>query len=180
MLINVYFNYMVKHFKWYPGEDEKKNFKRKSKQAKPASLRKGLKPGTIVILLAGRFRGRRAVFLKQLKSGLALVTGPYKVNGIPLKRVSQAYIIPTSTQLEIPSVAESINDEYFKKAKEAPKEKKFLKEEKEHKLPAEKKEIQKNVDKDILSKLDKKSMQFKYLQARFTLRSGMRPHEMKF
>ena len=50
--------------KWYPAEDLKKNFKRRSKTPKPTRLRKNVTPGTVLIVLSGRFRGRRVVFLK--------------------------------------------------------------------------------------------------------------------
>lgn len=121
---------MVKKFKWYPTEDEKKPFTRKSKAKKhPMKARKGLEPGAICIILSGRFQGRRVVFLKMLPSGLALVTGPYKVNGVPLRRVNPAYLLVTKTKIPVTGKEhEPVDDKFFAKAKEAkkPAEEKFF------------------------------------------------------
>merc|ERR1711972_1179449 len=87
---------------------------------KATKLKKGLTPGTVIILLAGRFRGRRAVFLKQLESGLLLVTGPYAVNGVPLRRVNQRFCIATSAKVDLKGADYGkVTDAYF--AREAKK-----------------------------------------------------------
>lgn len=134
--------------KYYPSEDVKAP-KLSRKVAKTAALRSTITPGTVLILLAGRYRGKRVVFLRQLASGLLLVTGPRLINGVPLRRVAQAYVIATSTKVDISSVKvpETVNDAYFvkaKAAKSADKEGEFFQEKKGGEgLSAERKEEQK-------------------------------------
>ncbi len=50
--------------KWYPADDQKTHFVRKNKTPKPTRLRPNITPGTVLILLSGRFRGKRVVFLR--------------------------------------------------------------------------------------------------------------------
>ena len=94
---------------WYPADDEKQLFKRKRNQPRPAAGRKSITPGTVVILLSGVHRGRRAVALKSLPSGNILVTGPYAINGVPLKRVNPAYVIATSTKVPLDGVNANVD-----------------------------------------------------------------------
>ena len=103
---------MVKQFNWYPAEDKKRAVR--TKKAKATKLRSSIKAGSVLILTSGRFRGKRVVFLKQLESGLLLVTGPHKVNGVPLKRVNQVYTITTSAVVSTAGVDVSkVTDKFF-------------------------------------------------------------------
>lgn len=124
------------------------------------------------------------VFLRQLPSGLLLVTGPFKLNGVPLRRVNQAYVIATSTKVDVTKVdTTKFDDSYFKAAEKKQRAKRseddfFAEEEKKKVLPAEYVANQKSVDAALLGAL---SDELKgYMSTRFTLRSGDRPHLMKF
>merc|ERR1712217_969946 len=103
--------------RFYPVDQERRRFKTtgagKSYRA-TQKLKEGIVPGSVLILVAGRHRGKRVVFLKQLESGLLLVTGPFKINGVPLRRVNQKYVIATSTKLAFDSaIPDRVNDDYF-------------------------------------------------------------------
>merc|ERR1711974_400754 len=103
--------------RFYPTEDVKKPLRHR-KTVRPSKLKKSLTPGTIVILLAGRHKGKRVVFVKDLQdSGLILVTGPYKENGVPLRRVPQSYVIATQTKVDVSGCTAEINPEMFKREK---------------------------------------------------------------
>jgi len=116
--------------RYYREEDTPHKLFSRKNHHRPTRLRKSIRPGTVLILLAGRFRGSRVIFLKQLNSGLLLINGPFKINGVPLRRVNQAYVIATSTRVDISGlkVDEKINDKYFaqpaKKKESKPVEKK--------------------------------------------------------
>ncbi|KAH6836001.1 Ribosomal protein L6 family protein [Perilla frutescens var. hirtella] len=171
--------------KFYPADDVKKPLSNKRKP-KPTKLRSSITPGTVLIILAGRFKGKRVVFLKQLTSGLLLVTGPYKVNGVPLRRVNQSYVVGTSTKVDISGVnLEKYDDKYFAKQVEKKQKKgenEFFEADKKEKnaLPAEKKDDQKAVDTPLLKALEAVPELKSYLGARFSLKAGMKPHELVF
>jgi len=122
--------------------------------------------------------------LKQLQSGLLLVTGPYKINGVPLRRINQAYVLSTSTRIDVSKIdVSAIDDAFFAKSiqsKTAKKEDFLGKEEKKVELPAIRKTEQARVDgalKPLIAAIPTLSH---YLNAKFTLTNGQKPHLLKF
>ena len=59
--------------------------------------------------------------LKQINDTI-LVTGPFKINGVPLRRINPAYIIATSTKVDLSKASglslEKFDEAYFKVKKE--------------------------------------------------------------
>ena len=169
---------------WYPVSNLKAHFKRACKTPKASHIAAPLTPGQVVIILSGRFRGRRVVFLKKLESNLLLVTGPYKYNGVPLKRVNAAYVLPTNTKLKInEDVAKNVNDKVFDRVKiERKKEEDFFEdnEKKKGRITEDKKKLQNEVDTVVKKAVDEVPMMKEYLENRFALKNGDKPHLMKF
>jgi len=172
--------------RFYSADDVRRPLATRKHKVKPQVLRSSIRPGQVLILLGGQFRGRRVVFLKQLPSGLLLVTGPYKVNGVPLRRVNQVFVIATSTSVDISGVDVSkIDDAYFARQeadddKQAGKDEFFAKAEQKKVVDPKKKETQVAVDAKLLAAINKVPLLKLYLKDKFTLRNGQFPHVLKF
>jgi len=155
-------------------------------------LRDNLQPGTVVIILTGRHRGKRVVYLKQLNSGLILVTGPLKLNSCPLRRICPKFVIATKTRLDMSQVKipETLNDEYFKRKQQrrrragtVAEQDIFASKKEAYVVNDQRKADQQLVDKQLLNVIrkhpDKKTL-FGYLGSLFSLRNGEYPHKLVF
>jgi large subunit ribosomal protein L6e len=119
-----------------------------------------------------------------------LVTGPFRINGVPLRRVNARYVIATKTSVPLKGIDEATIDkvskpEYFARDKKADKkgsEEAFFSEgKKEKKQPSgDRAADQKKVDEGLLKAIKGESMLQEYLKAQFSLRKGDKPHEMVF
>jgi large subunit ribosomal protein L6e len=179
---------VTKASRFYPAENIPRPIPSRKSHHKPAHLRSSITPGTVLIVLSGRFRGKRVIFLKQLQpSGLLLVTGPFKVNGVPVRRINQAYTIATSTKVDISGleVPAKFDDAYFKKGK-APKKEKSEEEffaagsQQKKTIDAHRIADQKAFDAKVLEVVSKVPNLAAYLNAKFSLTKGQFPHLIKF
>merc|ERR1712142_567587 len=153
------------------------------------TVRPSLVPGVIAILLAGVHKGKRVVVLKQLETGLLLVTGPFKLNGTPLRRVNQRFLLATSTKIDVSGVEvpDNVYDKYFARVKAEEGAKKdgeiFDAKKEEYKPSEQRKKDQVAIDTQVLEAIKKNkegSALKQYLKAPFALSKGQFPHLMAF
>lgn len=184
--------------RFYPTETrpKKSKFGRVLHKNHPRKFKKGLVPGRVLIVLAGKHRGKRVVLMKTLKSGLLLVNGPFKLNGCPLKRMHQKFVIVTRTRIPFDDVKvpKHIDDRYFKAKKVISSKGKKTKQggnifakgkktasNKPNRVRGEDQiQADKQVLKAIREKMGDKKTIFAYLGSYFYLRNHMYPHKLKF
>jgi large subunit ribosomal protein L6e len=106
------------------------------------------------------------------------------MNGVPLRRVNQRYVIATSAKVDVSSVdVSAIDDNFFAREKVAKKEGEealFAAGERGTVTSDARKAAQKSVDDKLAAAVNKVDMLPAYLSAKFTLSRGDRPHAMKF
>ncbi|MES1912081.1 MAG: hypothetical protein MHM6MM_004417 [Cercozoa sp. M6MM] len=168
----------------YPAHDQKVRLNTRKRNAKPSKKAAKIAAGDVLILLAGRFAGKKVVALKPLANGTVLVSGPFKLNGVPLRMVNPAYVIRTSVNVEVGAALDkvaSVDVSFFAKDKSFKKTSKFLETEvAKNELPEAKKALQKEVDAELVKGVKAVPQLGAYLKAKFSLSAGQYPHLMKF
>jgi large subunit ribosomal protein L6e len=131
-----------------------------------------------LLLFSSSFSTLQFLFYSMNTSFVLSITGPYTLNGVPLRRVNQRYVIGTSTKVPLDGIDVSNIDDSF-----------FAREEKSEAAPVEgrgtvtsdaRKSAQKSVDEKLTANIAKVEMLQAYLQAKFSLSGSDRPHALKF
>ena len=118
-----------------------------------------------------------------------MISGPMKLNGCPMRRINQIYLLATENSIDVSAVKvpETINDDYFRHAR-AEKVKKgdgdiFTTKKEEYKPSEQRKTDQADMDKQVLEAIKKhpEAASLKsYFKATFMLSKGQYPHKMAF
>lgn len=174
----------------YPTKDKTPKRPAKSYFSKHTrNTKKSIRAGRVVILLAGHHAGKRVVVLKVLKTGLLLVNGPFALNGCPLRRVNQRFVLATQTRLNLGKyrVPAHIDDRYFKRQnakKKSRGEGDIFAAKKEKYAPSEQRITDQveadKVIKGVINAHPDKIVLTRYLKSMFGLKSSQYPHRMKF
>jgi large subunit ribosomal protein L6e len=110
--------------------------------------------------------------------------GPYKLNGVPLRRVNQRYVIATSTKVPLTGVnVKDIDDKFFAREKEVKKgteDAMFEGEAKATVISPVRKAAQTTVDAALVKNIEKMDTLSAYISAKFSLSKADKPHTMVF
>lgn len=111
-------------------------------------------------------------------------TGPFDVNGVPARRVNQAYVIATSTKVDLSKVniPAKFDDKYFARIKKEKRPQKVAggAEKPKKKADPQRTKDQAELDAAVLPAVKAVPQLARYLNSKFTLRNGQFPHELKF
>jgi large subunit ribosomal protein L6e len=88
--------------------------KQKKISRKKRYKEKLLQKGSILILLGKKYNGKKCVFLKYSREGALIVSGPYSINGVPLRRINHKNALQTEININLTGLnIEFLNDKYF-------------------------------------------------------------------